>query len=160
MEIILGKVSSSGEIQSISRCRGSLQCIFLSDLVTADGKYLECFVFDPGPPKHCSNYCFPRECPTKKDWHIWFNFLHNYATTGGTLQVPRGRWTHPTHRKWLWYSSSVDELHRVENGIVHHYLPSQSRRCTRSGLGYALARIGAALENFPVRKRKKSFGST
>jgi hypothetical protein len=111
MEIILGEVSSAAEIQSISRCRGSLQSIFLSDLVTADGRYLESFVFDPGLPKQHSNYRFPRECPTKKDWDIWVNFWHNYAITGGKLKVPLGRWTHPTHRKWLWYTSSVDDLH-------------------------------------------------
>ena len=71
MEIILGKVSSMAEIQSFNWCRGSLQCIFLSDLVTTDGRYLESFVFNPGPPKQRSNYYFPRECPTKKDWDIW-----------------------------------------------------------------------------------------
>ena len=139
MEIILGKVSSAAEVQSISRCRGSLQCIFLSDLVTADGRYLESFLFNPSPPKQRSNYRFPHKCPTKKDWDIWFNFWHNYATTGGKLKVPLGQWTHPTHRKWLWYTSSVDDLHQVGNGIVHHYLPSQSRCRTRSSLGYALA---------------------
>jgi hypothetical protein len=67
MEIILGEVSSAAVIQSISRCQGSLQCIFLSDLVTANGRYLESFVFNPGPPKQCFNYRFPHECPTKKD---------------------------------------------------------------------------------------------
>ncbi len=139
MEIILGKVSSLAEIQTISRCRGSLQCIFLSDLVTANGRYLECFVSNPGPPKQRSTYRFPHECSMKKDWDIWFNFWHNYATTGGKLNVPLGRWTHLTHSKWLWYTSSVDNLHQAENGIVHHYLPSQSRRCTCSGLGYARA---------------------
>ncbi len=139
MEIILDKVFSATEVQSISWCWGSLQCIFLSDLVTVDGRYLESFVFELGPPKKRSTYHFPHECPTKKDWDIWFNFWHNYATTGGKLKVPLGRWTHPTHRKWLWYSSSVDDLHRVENRIVHHYLPSQSRRLTRSDLGYSLA---------------------
>ncbi len=69
---------------------------------------------------------------------FYFNSL-NYATTGGRLKVPLGGWTHPTHRKWLWYSSSVNDLHQVENEIVHHYLPSQSRRRTRSDLGYSLA---------------------
>ena len=101
MEIILGKVSSTAETQRLSWCRGSLQCIFLSDLAMADGRYLESFVFDPGPPKQCSNYCFPCEHPTKTDWDTWFNFWQNYATTGGKLKVPLGQWTHPTHRKWL-----------------------------------------------------------
>jgi hypothetical protein len=139
MEIFLHRVSSTAEIKSLSRCRGMLQCIFLSDLVTAVGRYLESFEFDPGPIKWHSNYCFPQECPTKRDWDMWFTFWHNYATTGGKLKVPLGRWTHPTHRKWLWYTSLSDDLHRVEDGIVYYYLPSQSKRCTCSGLAYALA---------------------
>jgi hypothetical protein len=126
------------KIKSLSRCRGMLQCIFLSDLVTADGRYLESFVFDPGPFKRRSNNCFPQEGPTKGDWDTWFNFWHNDATTRWKLN-PLGRWTHPTHRKWLWYSSSIDDLPRVEDGIVYYYLPAQSKRCTHSGLAYALA---------------------
>ncbi len=70
MEIILDSVSSTAEIQSLSRCGGMLQCIFLSDLVTANGRYLESFVFDPGPIKRHSNYCFPRECSTKRLGHM------------------------------------------------------------------------------------------
>ena len=49
MEIILDGGFSTEEIKSLSRCRGMLQCIFLSDLVTANGRFLESFVFDPGP---------------------------------------------------------------------------------------------------------------
>ena len=116
-----------------------LQCIFLSDMVTADGRYLESFVLDPGPFKRRSSYCFPRECPTKGDWDTWVDFWHNYVTTGGKLKVPLGRWNHPTHRKWLWYYSPIDDLHRVEDKIVYHYLPAQSTRRTRSGLAYTLA---------------------
>ena len=108
-----------------------LQCIFLSDLVTADGRYLESFVFDPGPFKRRSNYCFPREGPTKGDWDTWFNFWHNYATTGGKLKVPLGRWTHPTHRKWLWYSSSIDDLHR---GLLLSTSTFQTSHALRSGI--------------------------
>jgi hypothetical protein len=101
-EIILDGTLSTAEIKSLSHCRGMLQCIFLSDLATADGRYLESFVFNPGPFKRWSTYCFPRDCPTKGDWDTWFTFWHNYATMGGKLKVPLGRWTHPAHRKWLW----------------------------------------------------------
>jgi hypothetical protein len=51
MEIVLERAFSMAEIQSINWCQGMLQCIFLSDLVTAEGRYLENFVFDPGPFK-------------------------------------------------------------------------------------------------------------
>jgi hypothetical protein len=45
MELILGKVLDRKTIGSLSRCRGSLEIIFLSDMMTADGRYLEQFVF-------------------------------------------------------------------------------------------------------------------
>ncbi len=97
-----------------------LQCIFLSDLVTADGRYLKSFIFDPGPFKRRSNYHFPQECPSQKHWETWFNFWHSYVLTGDKLEVPLGNWINPTHRKWLWYTSPRDELHRIEDG---GYLP-------------------------------------
>ena len=59
MEIVLDGVFSISEIKSLNRCRGILQCIVLSDLVMADGRYLESFLFNPGPIKWRSNYCFP-----------------------------------------------------------------------------------------------------
>jgi hypothetical protein len=115
-----------------------LQCIFLSDVVTADGRYLESFVFDPGPFKRQSNYRFPRECPSQKDWETWFGFWHSYVLTGDKLEVPLGSWINPTHRKWLWYTTPTDELHRIKDGAVYHYLPSQGVRRTRSILAYTL----------------------
>jgi hypothetical protein len=109
-----------------------LQCIFLSDVVTADGRYLESFAFDPGPFKRQSDYRFPREYPSQKNWETWFKFWHSYALTGDKLAVPLGKWINPTHRKWLWYTNPTDGLQRIENGIAYHYLPSQGVRRTRS----------------------------
>ena len=96
------------------------------------------FVFDPGPVKRHSNYCFPRECPSQKDWETWFNFWHNYVLTGDKLKAPLGGWINPTHRKWLWYSSPTNDLHRIKDGYVYHYLPTQTIRRTRSVLAYNL----------------------
>jgi hypothetical protein len=114
MEIVLKRVYSMAEIQSINQCRGMLQCIFLSDVVTADGRYLESFVFDPGPFRSWSKYCFPRECPSQQDWGKWFEFWHSYALTGDKLEIPLGIWINPTHRKWLWYTTPTDNLYRIK----------------------------------------------
>ncbi len=43
-------------------------------MMTADGQYLEQFVFDPGGKVPQSKYKFPQEIPSKKDWELWFNF--------------------------------------------------------------------------------------
>jgi hypothetical protein len=64
MELALDRASSPLEIATINKCQGMLQCIFLSDVVTADGRYLESFVFDPGPFRRRSSYRFPRESPS------------------------------------------------------------------------------------------------
>jgi hypothetical protein len=67
MELIFGKVTDKKTIRSLSRCRGSLEIIFLSDMMTADGWYLEQFVLDPGSKVERSKYKFPRGSPAKKD---------------------------------------------------------------------------------------------
>jgi hypothetical protein len=91
MEIVLNRVFSTAEIKSINRCQGMLQCIFLSDVVTADGRYLESFVFNPGPFKRRPDYRFPREYPSQKDWETQFEFWHRYALMGDKLAVPLGK---------------------------------------------------------------------
>jgi hypothetical protein len=78
MEIILNSIFST-TLQSLNWCRVRLQCIFLSDMVTDDGKYLENFVFNPGLAKCRSHHCFPQECPRQQDWNTWFDFWHTYT---------------------------------------------------------------------------------
>jgi hypothetical protein len=59
-----------------------MKAIFLSDISTVDGRYLEHFVFDPGTTMAGSMFLFPREKPTRNNWNHWINFWHNYVTTG------------------------------------------------------------------------------
>jgi hypothetical protein len=113
--------------------------IFLSDMTTANGRYLEQFVFNPGSKVGRSKYKFPRESPAKKDWDAWFNFWHNYTATGDKLHTPLGAWITPTHRRWIWYyKSSTNDLHRTEKGKVYHYLHTANYRRTRSSTSYEL----------------------
>ncbi len=100
MEIIFSQNFDFTEITRINRCRVYLQTLFLSDITTADGKYLEHFVFDPESNTRCSRYTFPREKPTRQDWDLWVNFWHGFTTTGGKLKMLLGGWTNPTHRIW------------------------------------------------------------
>ena len=67
MEIIIAEHLTRAEICSLNRCRGYLGVIFLSDMATADGKYIEQFVFNPQENSTKSKYKFPREEPTKTD---------------------------------------------------------------------------------------------
>jgi hypothetical protein len=95
MDIILDQPIDPLEIARLNRCRVFLQALFLSDITTADGKYIENFVFDPGGATKRSRYSFPREQPTRQDWDCWINFWHEYTTTGGKLISPLGGWITP-----------------------------------------------------------------
>ena len=46
MDIIVAAGLPRAEICSLNICRGFLGVIFLSDMATADGKFLKQFVFD------------------------------------------------------------------------------------------------------------------
>jgi hypothetical protein len=41
MEIFFRKILNMNTIRSLSQCRGALEIIFLSDVMTVDGQYLE-----------------------------------------------------------------------------------------------------------------------
>jgi hypothetical protein len=103
-----------------------MRAIFLLDLSTADGKYLEHFVFHPGTATASSMYIFPREKLTRDDWDHWIDFWHSYRTTGGKLKVPLGKWSNPTHRVWQWYyKKEDDDLIQVEGGRAVHFRPAR-----------------------------------
>ncbi len=122
MEIFQAESLSPEIISGLGRCRGVLKAIFLSDITTADGWYLENFVFDPGGTKTKSNFKFPCKILTNNNWNSWFNFWHNFTSTGDKLKVPLGNWTHPTHRIWQWYyKAQEDNLQRIDGGTIYHY---------------------------------------
>jgi hypothetical protein len=50
----------------------------------------------------------------RQDWDGWINFWHAITNTGGKLKMPLGRWTNPTHQKWMWYyREEGNKLYRV-----------------------------------------------
>jgi hypothetical protein len=139
MELILGNDLGRKMIGSLSRCRGSLEIIFLSDMTTADGRNLEQFVFDPGSKVVRPKYKLLQEFPAKKDWDAWFNFWHDYTATSNKLHTPLGAWITPTHRRWIWYyKSSTNDLHRIKKGKVYNNLHTANCKQTRSSTFYDL----------------------
>ena len=69
MEIFHSLDLSQETILSLSQCQVSLESIFLSDITTTDGRYLEDFVFSTGGRDRSSSFRFPREVPTRADWN-------------------------------------------------------------------------------------------
>jgi hypothetical protein len=109
MDIFFASDLGPDIIKSLSRSRGAMRAIFLLDLSTADGKYLEHFVFVPGTATAGSMYVFPREKPIRDNWDHWIDFWHSYTTTGGKLKVPLGKWSNPTHRVWQWFYKKEED---------------------------------------------------
>jgi hypothetical protein len=124
----------------LNRCQVSLEAIVLSDITTADGRYLEDFVFQPGGRSWSSSFKFPREAPSRDDWDQWFNFWHSFTTTGDKLEVPLGNWINHTHQIWKWYYRvAIDDLQQVEATTLFHYKPAAGLRFTRSTQTYVMS---------------------
>ena len=96
MEIINERISSEAATRSLNRCRCYLSALFLSDITTADGKYLEQLAMIPSENGTKSRYKFSREVPTQAVWKRWQRFWTDYTTTGKRLPVELGRWINPT----------------------------------------------------------------
>ncbi len=111
VEIIFSHDLTFNMVKSLNRCRGAPETIFPSDITTADGRYLEHFICNPGGKTSRSHYKFPLEQPTREDWDHWMNFWHSFTMTGGRPKVPLGRWSNKTHQKWkCYYNQGKDEL--------------------------------------------------
>ena len=75
MEYAMSMGLDKEDLLSISRVKGKLGVIFLSDMTTADGRHLEQFAIDhheQDEPQ--SKFTFPREAPTEQDWVVWKDF--------------------------------------------------------------------------------------
>ena len=140
MEIFHAEGLRPAMIRVLGRCRGALKAIiFLSDISTADGRYLTNFVFNRGGTMAESMFKFPLQSPTKDDWNSWFNFWHQFTSTGDKLKVPLGNWIHKSHRIWKWFYRPQDNnLQRIDRGTVYHYKLVTGHQGTRTTRVYHL----------------------
>jgi hypothetical protein len=150
MDIIFSHPLNSTEIARLNRCRVYLQALFLSDITTTDGKYLEHFVFDPGGITKRSQYSFPREQPSRQDWDRWINFWHECTTTGGKLKSPLGRWINPTHQIWHWYyDKNREALYHINGPTIRLFTRATGWRRTRSMTMFELKQTTSTTKIIP-----------
>jgi hypothetical protein len=75
---------SVDEFDSINRCRLACCCIFLSDLASANGKFLDpTRVLEGVNYSQSSTYSFLQEHPSDVDWEVWNQFWAQYCMTNG-----------------------------------------------------------------------------
>ena len=141
MQIIHATGMSKSAEKSMNRCRVHIGAIFLSDLSSADGKYLEQFTFNIKQNGVNSRYKFPREIPSQADKKRWTEFWNRYTSIGNRLPRELGKWVHPTHRQWKWHFNKKEGLlYQVNDTSVQSYKLSQHYR-TRGSATYELQHI-------------------
>ena len=143
MQIIHATGMSKAAERSMNRCRVHLGAIFLSDITTADGRYLEQSTFNIKQNGVNSKFKFPKENPSHSDKNRWTDFWNRFTSTGKKLPRGLGKWMHQTHRQWRWYyNKEVGMLYQVNNTIVQSYRKSQTYR-TRGSATYERQQIHA-----------------
>jgi hypothetical protein len=99
MQLAICLSFSGEELDSINRCRLVCCCIFLLDLASANGKFLDLTRGMQGVNYSQSlTYSFPQEHPSDGDWEVWNRFWAQCCMTDGTLPVALGKWMHKSHR--------------------------------------------------------------
>jgi len=103
---------SGQQLQALNGCRLALKLLFLSDIATACGSFINItLVLQPAPQdKSVSSFVFPNERPSQSDWRLWLEFWTAFAGPGWSLRHPLGNWEHPTHRRWDWFYDARDDL--------------------------------------------------
>jgi hypothetical protein len=94
------------QLRQLNDCRMYLQVLTLSDITTADGKYLlpniiRGYRTDDRP----STLNWPNTCrPTS--WAAWKLYLQHIGS-GVKLKRQLGAWIHLPHQQWLWFYEPV-----------------------------------------------------
>ena len=95
----MSKGASKEELLSVSRGRGLLFEIVVSDIVKAAGKHLEEFsTARTLSREHSPKYNFPKEAITQDTWTKWLQFWEQQTVGNFEFATPLGEWIHPTYR--------------------------------------------------------------
>ena len=125
---------------SINRVRCYLHLLFLSDMSTADGKFIDQELLRVSAQPLQSKYSFPPENPTRDDWLIWIGVWKKALGCRHALPHSLGDWLHPSHVQWRWFfDSSTDSIVEVVGDCIHTFTTDRTQRSrTRSGGAYSL----------------------
>ena len=124
-------------LAGMNRCRNFLNALFLSDITTADGKFIhQQFLSRDNPQPLDLSLSFPREQPTRSDWLLWISTWKQVTSTSFKLRSELGPWTHPSTIKWRWFHDITSDCLYQHAGDVTHFYSCSSTSYTRSGNKY------------------------
>lgn len=125
-------------LRRLNRCRIHLKTLFLSDLVSANGKSFlapDETRFGVFPQRH-SSFVFPREEPTPEDWSTWYGFWRSFTGAGWALTRSLGRWYRAPHNRWDWVIEDGTNTIWNLTDTTAGYRPILSHVSTRSNRLY------------------------
>ena len=125
MEFAMSMGLDKEDLMSMSRVKGRLGVIFLSDMTTADGKHLEyftCYPSEQALPQ--TKFTLSRDAPTDHDWEVWRNFWCQHTVENFQLHTPLGAWTPTPHRRWILFHDEETNCLKKRNGLnTDFYFP-------------------------------------
>jgi hypothetical protein len=139
MEIFHSLDLSQKTMLSLSRCQVSLESILLSDIATADSRYLEDFVFSSGGRAGhlCSGFHAKFQRGKIGIDGLISGIPSQQPETNSRSPLATGSIPHIT---WKWfYREDSNDLLRVEGTKMFHYKPAAGFRLTQSKRTYHMS---------------------
>jgi hypothetical protein len=113
------------QLQALNRCRLALKLIFILDIATACGQFLDkrLLLDPPLPDGKVLQFVFPNERPGCADWKLWYEFWTAFSGPRGCIPIPLGDWQYLTHCHWEWFYNVRDNqiLHKAHKAGVMVY---------------------------------------
>ena len=100
MDIFDGWSLTTQEMKLLNMCRLYLQVVSVADITSLNGnvilsKYMEC------NRVRKSTMLWPKQVePPKRATNVWLKAIRRLTLGQGTLIIPLGKWTIPTHQMW------------------------------------------------------------
>ena len=131
------------ELLHLNRVRLHQQALFVSDVLDAGGRALDRRYLKRRQMNECwSNFCFPREIPTRKEFHLWRDALLQLrpGTRHATARVTD--FVRPGHKQWDWrYDEGAQQLHHIKGNRMDIYTRSLVPGFQRQPNSWTRARI-------------------
>ena len=138
MTFLMNQNLPNDTLLRMNKCRNFLHALHLSDIATADGKYIDqTFLLTHNPQPLISTLSFPREHPTKADWLMWGTTWKSLTSPIYKLRTSLGPWINQPTIKWRWFHDASSDHVLLDAEDITHVYSCQSTSNTWSGNKYS-----------------------